>query len=263
MKKRLAHLFLTLSLIFLCGCQKKETILKIAATPTPHAEILEIVKPDLENMGIELKIVEVDDYNLPNRLLAENQVEANFFQHRPFLKEQNKRCHYHLQELAPVHIEPLGIYSKKIQALDDLKEGAILAIPNDPTNESRALTLLSEIGLIKLEERSDKSLLTIYDVSENIKNLKIEEIDAAFLPRCLEDVDAAIIPANFALQAGLNPMTDAFALESVDSPYVNIVVIRANDSEKEELIRLKNVLNSEKVRQFILEKYRGAITPAF
>lgn len=254
-------LLVGLSLV-LGGCHGQNKTLKIAATPVPHAEILEVVKPILEDEGINLKIVEVDDYNLPNRLLAEQQVDANFFQHLSYLEEQNRRFGYRLVPLLAVHIEPLGIYSEKITSLDDLKEGGKVAIPNDPANEARALTLLSQVGLIRLKPHEDLSLVTVYDIKENPKNLKINEIEAAFLPRALPDVELAIIPSNFALQAGLNPSKDALALESSDSLYANLVVIRKEDQAKPELLKLKEALQSEVVQKMIREKYQGAIVPA-
>ena len=259
LEKGVLVLFLTL---YLAGCQSKETTLTVAATPVPQAEILEAARSNLEKQGICLKIVEVDDYNLPNRLLYEKQVDANFFQHRPYLDEQNQRFGYHLGTLTSVHIEPMGIYSKKITTLDALKEGAIIALPSDCTNESRALGLLEDLGILKLKEEK-RSHATTYDIVDNPKNLKFEELDAAFLPRTLVDVDAALIPANYALQAHLNPLTDALALEPCDSPYANLVVIRKGDEGREDLQKLKEALTSEEVRAFILKKYRGALTPAF
>lgn len=251
-------------IVILCltGCHQEEKTLTIAATPVPHAEILEAARPALEKQGIQLKIVEVDDYNLPNRLLYEKQVDANFFQHQPYLDEQNKRFGYHIETLSTVHIEPLGIYSKKVTALDALKEGSVIALPSDCTNESRALALLEDLGLIKLKEGKNH-LATIYDIVENPKNIKFEEIDAAFLPRTLADVEAALIPANYALQANLDPYKDALALEPHDSFYANIVAIRKGDEEREDLQKLKQVLSSEEMRNFIKKKYQGAITPAF
>jgi D-methionine transport system substrate-binding protein len=251
------------SLLSFAGCQTHEKTLKVAATPVPHADLLEAVKPELEKEGINLKIVEVDDYNLPNRLLYEKQVDANFFQHRPFLDEQNQRFGYNLKLLVAVHIEPLGIYSQKIKSLDLLKEGAIVAIPSDPTNEARALSLLQEAGLIELKSNFKGRFATVYDIEENPKNLKIEEVDAAFLPRALADVDLAVIPANFALQAHLNPTKDALALESSESPYANIVVVREGEENREDLQKLKAALTSEKMCEYILEKYKGVIVPAF
>jgi D-methionine transport system substrate-binding protein len=254
------------SLLFalaITSCNKHEHVLKIAATPVPHAELLTFIKPELEKEGIHLKIVEVDDYNLANRLLAEKQVDANFFQHLPFLEEQNHRFGYHLVPLVAVHIEPLGIYSEKVTSIQDVRERGIIAIPNDPTNEARALTLLQEVGLIKLKTQAPGHLTTIYDIEENPKQLKFQEVDAAFLPRSLADVDLAVIPANYALQAHLNPEKDALALEPSDSPYANIVAVREGDEHKEDLQKLKEALTSEKMRTHILEKYKGAIIPAF
>lgn len=248
----------------LCGCGPNEKVIRIAATPVPHADLLEIAKTELDSEGITLKVVEVDDYNLPNRLLHEKQVDANFFQHQPYLDEQNKVFGYNLIALAKVHIEPMGVYSERIKSLEALKEGAKVAIPSDPANESRALKLLSDLGLITLTTtEQNKNELTIYDIDENPKRLSFEEIDSPFLPRSLADVDLAVIPTNFALQAKLNPLKDALALESGDSPYANIVAIRNGDEKREDLQKLKKALNSEKMRAYINEKYHGSLTPAF
>jgi D-methionine transport system substrate-binding protein len=258
--------FILTALIGMCalvGCQSQEKFLKVAATPVPHADLLEAIKTDLEKEGVNLKIVEVDDYNLPNRLLFEKQVDANFFQHGPFLGEQNQRFGYSLIPLAAVHLEPLGLYSQKIVSLDSLKEGGIVAIPSDPSNEARALGLLQEVGLIKLKQKTVGPFSTIYDIEENPKHLKIEEVDAAFLPRALPDVDLAVIPSNFALQAHLNPSRDALALESSDSPYANLIAVREGDEDRDDLIALKKAMTSEKMRRYIQEKYKGAILPAF
>ena len=265
MKKFLMTAFLLalIGMFSLVGCTSKDHTIKIAATPVPQADLLEAIKPELENEGVHLKIVEVDDYNLPNRLLFERQVDANFFQHKPFLDEQNQRFGYNLKPLVAVHIEPLGLYSQKIKSLSDLKEGALIAIPSDPTNETRALDLLQEVGLIKLKQDANGHCATIYDIEENAKHLKIEEVDAAFLPRALSDVDLAAIPANFALQAHLNPTQDALALESSDSPYANLIVVRDGEQNREDFQKLKAAVTSEKMRQYILDKYKGAIIPAF
>ncbi|MFC2049355.1 MetQ/NlpA family ABC transporter substrate-binding protein [Chlamydiota bacterium] len=252
-----------LTLFLLSGCHMHDKTLTVAASAVPHAEILEAAKPALEKEGIHLKIVEVDDWNLPNRLLYEKQVDANFFQHKPYLEEQNRRFGYNLQPLVSVHIEPLGIYSKRIHSLSELKAGSTIAIPSDPTNEARALALLADLKVIQLKPGVNTTLATLYDIAENPKNLKIQEIDAPFLPRTLSDVDAAVIPVNFALQAGLNPTQDALALEPADSPYANIVAIREGDAGREDLQKLKEALTSEEMRQFIIQKYHGAILPAF
>ncbi len=253
-----------LNLVFLCcACNTSNKTLKIAATSVPHADLLEIVKEDLKNEGIELKIIEIDDYNLPNRMLQERQVDANFFQHKPFLEEQIKLHRYDLTPLAAVHLEPLGIYSVNYKSLDAIKDSSVVAIPQDPTNEARALMLLEDVGLIKLKEVKNKYLITTLDIDDNPKGLRFEELDAPYLPRALVDVDLAIIPSNFALQAKLDPTKDALALESSDSPYANIVVVRSGDMNREDLQKLKEALSSEKLYQHIQDKYQGAIQPAF
>lgn len=250
-----------LAAFFLAGCQSNQHTLKIAATAVPHADLLNFIRPDLEEKGIHLKIIEVDDYSLPNRLLSEGQVDANFFQHLPYLEEQKKRFGFKLVPLASVHLEPLGIYSEKITSLDSLKEGSHVAIPSDPTNEARALDLLADAGLIHLKEGVGIDQATIYDIERNPKNLKFIEVDAPFLPRTLPDVELAVIPANFALQAGLNPLKQALVLESTDSPYANIIVVRSGEENREDFQLLKNALQSDKFRTYILNKYKGAVIP--
>lgn len=249
--------------IFLCSCGSSQKTLKIAASAVPHAEILECVKGDLRHQGVNLKIVEVDDYNLPNRMLAEKQVDANFFQHEPFLEEQMRLHGYPLVSFIAVHVEPLGIYSTKLKSLDEIKSGSLIAIPQDPTNEARALMLLADSGLIKLKANQERHLTTPLDIQDNPKNLHFLELDAPFLPRALEDVDFAVIPANFALQAKVAPKKDALVLESAHSPYANIVVVRKGEENREELKKLKEALTSDKVRRFIEEKFHGAVIPAF
>ncbi|MCH9626432.1 MAG: Methionine-binding lipoprotein MetQ [Chlamydiales bacterium] len=249
--------------LFCCGCSSSDHTLRVAASSVPHADILEAIKEDLKDKGIELRIIEVDDYNIPNRMLDENQIDANFFQHKPFLEEQVRLHGYALSPLASVHIEPLGIYSSVYKSLGEVKERSTVAIPNDATNEARALMLLEDVGLIKLKETKSKYLLTVLDIAENPKNLRFEDLDAPFLARALSDVDLAVIPANFALQADLDPLKDALALEATDSPYANIVVVRSGELHRDEFERFKQALNSEKMRLFIEEKYKGAILPAF
>lgn len=260
MKKAFIGLFISICFV-LVSCHSSDKKLKIAATPVPHADLLEYIKPDLEKEGIELKIIEVDDYNLPNRLLYEKQVDANFFQHEVFLDEQNSRFGYNLVSLVKVHIEPLGAYSETLTSLDSLKEGAIVAIPNDPTNEGRSLKLLADMGLITLKPQANLLMSTPYDIAENPKKLKFIEIDAPFLPHALRDVDVAIIPANFALQAKIDPK-GALALECLDSPYANIVAVRNGEEMQDRFLALKRALTSEKMRRYIEEKYKGAVLPA-
>lgn len=249
-----------MGLLFLSGCQSDKNTLKVAATPVPHADLLRFIQPDLERQGIKLSIVEVDDYSLPNRLLAEKQVDANFFQHQPFLDEYNRQFKTHLVPLTAVHIEPMGIYSKKISSLEELPNGAVVAIPSDPTNSARSLQLLSEAKWITLKSGKNKALVTIFDIETNPKKLKIREVDAPFLPRALSDVDLAVIPANFAIEANLSPFRDALLLEE-GSDYANIVAIREGEESRDSLLKLKKALQGKKLHQYITETYKGAILP--
>jgi D-methionine transport system substrate-binding protein len=261
MKSLLVSAALFLSLLPGCASHTKKG-LKVAATPAPQAQMLEFVKADLKEQGIDLIIVVTNDYNMPNRALAEKEVDANFFQHLPFLEAQITAFHYPIESIAAVEIEPMGIYSKKITSLSQLKEGATLAIPNDPTNEARALLLLQAHGIIELDN-SNVLTATKLNVIKNPKQIKILEVDAAMLPRTLEDVDAAAINTNYALEAHLSPTKDALVLESKDSPYANIIAIRIGDSTRPDLQALKVAMTSEKMKTFILETYHGSILPAF
>lgn len=252
---------LLLLVLFLAGCHEKETTLKVAATPVPQAEILEQIAPDLAKRGIKLEVIVVEDYHLPNRLLAEKRVDANFFQHIPFLDEEKKAFHYNLVVMAKVHIEPMGLYSKRIKSLNELKEGATVAIPSDPTNEARALHLLEQDHLITLKAGATE-LATPLDIAENPRKLKFREVDAPFLARALPDVDMAAIPANFALAVGLCPEKDALSLESGNSPYANVLVVRKGDEKREDLQILAELLRSDKIRAFLEKKYCGSLLPA-
>ena len=239
---------------------ERKTTIKIGATPVPHVEILEFVKPLLKAKGYDLEIVEFTDYVTPNISVDEGGLDANFFQHLPYLVEFNANKNTKLVKTVNVHLEPMGLYSKKIKSLADLKDGATIAVPNDPTNESRALDILVKQGLLTF---NDVKLKTVVDIKTNPKNLKIKELDAPQLPRVLDEVDAAIINTNYALAADLNPLKDAIVLESKDSPYANIVVVKAGNEEKEYIKVLNEVLNSKEVKEFILTKYQGSIVEAF
>ncbi len=199
---------------------------------------------------------------MPNRALADKDVDANFFQHIPFLDEQVKQFHYPIESLAKIEIEPIGIYSKKITSLEDLPEGGTIAVPNDPTNEGRALLLLEQEGIIRLDNPNNLQA-TVLNIVQNPKKLKFIEVDAAMVPRSLQDVDAAAINTNYALQAGLVPTKDALVLESKDSPYANVIVIRTGDENRPDIQALKAAMTSDKMRTFILETYKGAVLPAF
>jgi D-methionine transport system substrate-binding protein len=236
--------------------------LSVAATPVPHAEILEFLKPTLAKEGVELDVKVFTDYVQPNIQVDQKRLDANFFQHKPYLDEFNEGRGTNLVTVTGVHIEPFGAYSSKIDSLDDLKDGAVVAIPNDPTNGGRALLLLQKAGLITLKDAS-KITATPRDIAENPKNLDFKELEAATLPRILNQVDLALINTNYALEAGLNPTEDALAIEGSDSPYVNILVARPDNKDSDAMQKLAKALNSDAVKEFILEKYKGAVVPAF
>ena len=235
--------------------------LKVGATAVPHAEILEAAKPLLEKEGIKLDIVEFNDYVQPNLALNDKELDANFFQHDPYLQnfmEEHKEVK--LVSAGGVHIEPMGIYSKKVKDLKDLKEGATISIPNDPTNGGRALLLLQKAGLLKLKDGVNEKA-TLQDIAENPKNFKFQEVEAAQVPRPLDD--AAIINSNFAMQVQRDPTKDSLFIEDSTSPYVNIVAVRQGDENRPEIQALMKVLHSQEIKDFITNKYKGAVVPAF
>lgn len=234
----------------------------MAATPVPHAEILEFVKPMLAEQGVELDVKVFTDYVQPNIQVDQKRMDANFFQHKPYLDEFNAGRGTDLVTVTGVHVEPFGAYSSKIKSLDELKEGAVVAIPNDPTNGGCALLLLQQAGLIKLEDAS-KITATPRDIAENPKDLDFKELEAATLPRILNQVDMALINTNYALEAGLNPTEDALLIEGAESPYVNILVSRPDNKDSAAMQKLSGALTSQAVKDFILEKYEGAVVPAF
>jgi len=242
--------------------EKEFVTIDVGASPVPHAEILEVIKPLLEDEGIKLNIIEFTDYVTPNLALADGELDANYFQHIPYLEAFASERNLDLTYNAKVHIEPMGVYSTKIESLDEIKEGASVAIPNDPTNGGRALLLLESAGLLKLKEGIGIDA-TKNDIVENPKNLDINELEAATLPRVLEDVDIAVINTNYALEAGFVPTEDALFIETSDSPYVNVLAVRKGDENRPELVKLAEALNSPEVKQFIEEKYGGAVVPAF
>ena len=236
--------------------------LTVAATPVPHAEILEFVKPALAKEGVDLKVKVFTDYIQPNVQVAEKRLDANFFQHQPYLDEFNKAKGTSLVAVTGVHLEPLGAYSSKIKKIEDLPGGANVVIPNDATNGGRALLLLDKAGVIKLKD-SKNILSTVKDIAENPKDLKIRELEAATIPRVLTQVDLALINTNYALEAKLDPSKDALVIEGNDSPYVNILVSRADNKDSDAMKKLAAALHSPQVKQFITEKYKGAVLPAF
>lgn len=236
--------------------------LTVAATPVPHAEILEFIKPQLAKEGVDLKIKVFTDYVQPNVQVAEKRLDANFFQHQPYLDEFNKSKGTQLVSVAGVHIEPFGAYSTKIKKLDELPQGASVVIPNDATNGGRALLLLAKAGVITLKPEAGITA-TPKDIAENPKGIKVRELEAATLPRVLTQVDLALINTNYALEAKLNPTKDALAIEGSDSPYVNILASRADNKDSADMQKLAKALHSPEVKKFIEEKYKGAVVPAF
>jgi D-methionine transport system substrate-binding protein len=244
--------------------QDGETLsISVGAVPVPHAEILQFVQDTFgEERGIDIEIVEFTDYVQPNVALAEGEIDANYFQHLPYLEEFNEQRGTDLVPVVPVHIEPLGIYSKKIESLADVEDGAQVAIPNDVTNGGRALKLLEANGLLEVDADVDNP--SVRDITDNPKDLEIVELEAAQLPRSLEDVDLAVINGNYAIEAGYTPSEDALALESgEDNPYANYLVVREGDEGEPAVTLLAELLQSDEVRQFIEETYEGAVIPAF
>lgn len=235
-------------------------IITVAATPVPHAEILEQIKPDLEQKGYKLEIKEFTDYVLPNLAVDGGEIDANFFQHIPYLEEFNKNKGTKLVKVAAVHIEPMAVYSKKFKSIDELPNGATIAVPNDPTNESRALDIIAKAGLVKFK---DSALKTPVDIIDNPKKIKFVELKAAQLPRSLEDVDFAVINSNYALSADLNPAKDSVLIEDGQSPYVNILVAKEDHENDEKIKALSQALQSQKVKDYINQKYNGSVIPAF
>lgn len=243
--------------------QQAETItLRVGATAIPHAEILNFIKPELAKEGINLDVQEFSDWTQLNPALAGKELDANYFQHVPYLDTYNQGAGTNLVPIAKVHIEPLGIYSRTIKNISDIPEKAVVAIPNDATNGGRALLLLQKAGLITLKEGVGLDA-TPLDITANPKKLDIKELEAASLPRTLDEVDFAVINTNYALPAGLNPKADAIFIEDKDSPYANVLVVRAEDKDNEALNKLARALNTEAVKKFIDEKYDGAVVPAF
>lgn len=236
--------------------------LSVAATPVPHAELLEFVQPQLAQEGVELDIKVFTDYVQPNLQVADKQIDVNFFQHQPYLDSFNNEHKTELVMVGLVHVEPFGAYSQKIKDIQELKDGALIALPNDPSNGARALLLLQREGLIQLKDPSN-ILATARDISDNPRKLKFKELEAATLPRILPDVDMALINTNYAIEAGLNPTEDALFIEDKESPYANIVVTTADKKDDARIEKLVKALNSDAVREHILEQYQGAIVPAF
>lgn len=246
-----------------CGRENADNIIRVGASVTPHAEILEAAKEILAEEGYVLEIVEYNDYVLPNMAVEGGEIDANFFQHQPYLSDFNAENGTNIVSVASVHYEPFGIYAGKTTSLDELSDGATVAIPNDGTNEARALFLLEAKGLITLKEGTDFTA-TVLDIKENPKNLDIIEIEAAQLPRTLSDVDIAVINGNYAIGAGLD-VEEALALEEKDSEsareYANVLAVREGSESAPAVQALIEALQSDRVKEFIENKYNGGVVP--
>ena len=250
----IAVLVLAGALLFAGGKKDNSKVLKVGATPEPHASMLNLIVDDMAKAGYTLEVVEFTDYVTPNRALEDGQIDANFFQHIPYLDAQNAEHGYHLVNAGGIHIEPIALYSKKVSSLSGLADGASIAIPNDPTNEGRALLLLQSAGLIKLNAAAGITA-TPLDIVENKKNLKFNEVEAASLPRVLDDVDAAVINGNYAIPAGLSATKDGLIVEGADSPYVNIVTVKAGNENDPRIKALVNALKSDEIKDYVNKTY--------
>ena len=236
--------------------------LVVGATPVPHAEILELIKPELAKEGVDLEIKVFNDYVQPNLQVFQKKLDANYFQTKPYLDGFNKGKKADLVTVVGVHVEPFGGYSSKYKSLADLPDGATVAIPNEGSNAGRALLLLEKAGLITLNDPTD-ALATVKDVKTNPKNLKFKELESAMLARAYNQVDLDMINTNYALEAKLNPKKDALILEGADSPYVNFLVARPDNAHSDAIQKLAKALTSPEVKAFLAQKYDGAVLPAF
>lgn len=261
--KKLITVVLALALIASVACASAATKLVIGASPVPHADILnsDVVKEALAAKDIELEVVEFDDYIQPNLQLEAGDLDANYFQHIPYLESFNADNGTHLVSAGSVHYEPMGIYTNldKAYTIDTIPDGAVIAVPNDPTNEARALELLQAQGLLTLNVAAGQSATKV-DIAENPKNIDVQEFEAATVPRMLADVDLAVINSNYALQAGVDVVGTAIAVEGTEVAYPNIIAIREND-DREELKTLVEVLQSDEVANYITETYGTAVVP--
>jgi D-methionine transport system substrate-binding protein len=238
--------------------------LVVAASPTPHAEILDFVKKNLaKKAGLDLEVREFTDYITPNTATEDGDVDANYFQNQPYLDDFNKKRGTHIAPVVTVHLEPLGLYSHKVKKADALKSGATIAVPNDAVNEARALKLLAANGLITLKDGAGTEA-TPQDIAKNPKNLTFKEVEAAQTARSLDDVDAAVVNGNYAISAGIKPAKEALVLESAkNSPYGNFLAVKKGDEKDPRVQKLAKLLTSPEVKKFIQDKYQGSVIPSF
>ena len=250
-----------LALSLLAGTAAAETI-KVGVTPGPHAQILEKVKEVAARDGLDIEILEFSDYVVPNQALNDGELNANSFQHKPYLDNQVADRGFDIVDVAYTVNFPMGIYSKKYDSFDAVPDGATIAIPNDPTNGGRALLILADQGYIKLNEEKGLKVGPA-DVTENPKNFTFIELDAAQLPRSLDDTDASAVNTNYALEAGLNPSTDSILKEGAKAPYVNIIAVRGADKDQPWVQQLVDAYRSDEVRSFVLDTFKGAVVTAW
>ena len=254
---------IALSLV-LFSCSKKDAkVITVGATPEPHAAMLNLIVDDMAAQGYKLKVREFTDYVTPNEAVEAGEIDANFFQHVPYMDSFNEERGFHLKSVIGTHVEPLALYSKKYKKLADLPDGAVIAIPNDPTNEGRALLLLKAAGLIDLDPKAGLTAVPA-DITKNARKFKFQEIEAASLPRVLNDTDAAVINGNYAIPAGLKATKDGLVVEGAESPYVNIITVKEGKENDPAIKALAKAITSQKVKDYILKTYpNGEVVPVF
>ncbi|WP_163654879.1 MetQ/NlpA family ABC transporter substrate-binding protein [Listeria sp. PSOL-1] len=271
MKKIVSGLLIT-SLIFVLaacggGASKKSSddkTLVVGASNTPHAQILEQVKPILKKEGVNLKIVKYTDYVMPNKALDEGELDANYYQHVPFLKLEEKEKGYKFANVGAIHLEPMGVYSKKVKKLKDLKDGSQILLSNSKSDWPRVISIFVKAGLLKLKPGVNPEDATFNDIKENPKNLKFKyDLDPAYLMTAYNngEGDAVVINSNFVVDQGLNPMKDSIAIEGKDSPYANIIVTKESNKNNKNIKKLVDALHSKKIQDWILKKWSGAVVP--
>ncbi|WP_082816919.1 MetQ/NlpA family ABC transporter substrate-binding protein [Anaerosporomusa subterranea] len=268
MKKLSVLLLVVFAATVFAGCggakqdASKASSIKVGVTAGPHAEIMDVVKKIAEKDGLKIQVVEFNDYIQPNVALNQGDIDVNSFQHEPYLDNIVKDRKFELVSIAKTVIFPMGLYSKKVKNLTEIKPGSVVAIPNDPTNGGRALALLERHGMLKLKPGLGHKA-TAADILENPKNLKIKELDAAQLPRSIADVDLAAVNTNYAIAAGMVPVKDAIALEDGNSPYANLIVARIKDKDNPAFQKLIKAYQTEEVRKFILDHFKGSVIAAW
>ena len=261
-----ARLIVLAALLVLGACTGPKArpahVLRVAATEVPHAEILRSVAPQLARQGVDLRVVVFNDYVQPNTQVEEKQLDLNYFQTLPYLTQFNRSKGTHLVAIVGVHIEPMGAYSRRYKSLSSLPQGAEVALPDESSNEGRALLLLQKAGLIRLRDPKDP-LATLRDIADNPRRLRFRELEGASLPRALDEVDLALINTNYALDAKLDPLRDALVIEDAHSPYVNYLVGRPDNQNDPDVRKLAAALTSPEVKAFIAAHYHGAVVAAF